>query len=50
MLKLKRKLVIENFVENTTIHGIFYINQKNKTGNLNNNWRGGAKKKICQKV
>ena len=30
MLNLKRKLVIENFIENTTIHGISYINQKKK--------------------
>ena len=30
MFKLKRKLLIENFLENTTIHGISYINQKTK--------------------
>ncbi len=24
------------------------INQKNKTGDLNSNWKGGAKKKICK--
>ena len=31
---MKRKLVIENFKENTTIHGISYLNQKNKIANI----------------